>query len=588
MTDFNILHGLSTELFSAPGVVNPDLIIEEGHWYLCKDTAELFLGVKEQDTLVLKKINANILDQVVTSLIKLEIVDGNLLATYSDDSVVNLGKVNEDIPTNISVFTNDAGYATEQYVINTIAARVPVDTLAKKEEVVEVKTKLEAEVLPTIQETILPTVQELSETAATQEWVHAQIAKAELEDKEADLEAYYTKSEINGLIPDVSEFVTNTALENRSYATESFVDTKIASIPATDLRDYVKKDDLPDFTVFAKKTEQPDFSLFAKKSEVLTEIPAEYITESELASKDFATKDDIKNLIAEVPAEYITESELNAKGYLTEHQDLSEYAKKAELFGGSYNDLTDTPEIPSIKGLASEEYVDNAITNIEYPTVDLSNYALKSELKAKANEIPFTRSKFVTKATGSFSIGDDVRGLTIAEILAKLLGLEADAEPEGIIEEIVAYEIPMYTVTSEGVLTEVPYNYINLDVETAIDEPTESGFYQIVDQSGNIIESGYQEMQAYSNDIYYVIALPKKIDYNTMVAIQGYNTSLKVWAEVEKFEMTCDTAQVEMLCSEAGIDISHIDTSIYTIWASETCPTGSKLRYIINEEEAAI
>ncbi len=33
-------------------------------------------------------------------------------------------------------------------------------------------------------------------------------------------------------------------------------------------------------------------------------------------------------------------------------------------FSGSYNDLTDQPTIPSIAGLATEEYVNNAVTNI--------------------------------------------------------------------------------------------------------------------------------------------------------------------------------------------------------------------------------
>lgn len=37
------------------------------------------------------------------------------------------------------------------------------------------------------------------------------------------------------------------------------------------------------------------------------------------------------NFLTSIPDEYITEDELNAKGYLTEHQDLSDYAKKSEL-----------------------------------------------------------------------------------------------------------------------------------------------------------------------------------------------------------------------------------------------------------------
>ena len=78
------------------------------------------------------------------------------------------------------------------------------------------------------------------------------------------------------------------------------------------------------------------------------------------------------NFLTEVPTEYVTETELNAKGYLTEHQDLSSYALKTELhshankstldgitaskitewdnksnFSGNYDDLTNKPSIPS-------------------------------------------------------------------------------------------------------------------------------------------------------------------------------------------------------------------------------------------------
>lgn len=59
MADFKIRRGLSTALFSEPGVVNPRLVIEEGCWYLCTDTAELFLGVLTDGTLELKRINGD-------------------------------------------------------------------------------------------------------------------------------------------------------------------------------------------------------------------------------------------------------------------------------------------------------------------------------------------------------------------------------------------------------------------------------------------------------------------------------------------------------------------------------------------------
>ena len=78
------------------------------------------------------------------------------------------------------------------------------------------------------------------------------------------------------------------------------------------------------------------------------------------------------SFLTEVPTEYVTETELEGKGYLTEHQDISNLALKTELhshtnkgvldditsekvsewnnksnFSGNYNDLTNKPSIPS-------------------------------------------------------------------------------------------------------------------------------------------------------------------------------------------------------------------------------------------------
>lgn len=57
---------------------------------------------------------------------------------------------------------------------------------------------------------------------------------------------------------------------------------------------------------------------------------------------------------------------------------LNSKADKSELFSKDYNDLTNTPVIPSIEGLATETWVQQQITAI--PGVDLSGYALKTEI----------------------------------------------------------------------------------------------------------------------------------------------------------------------------------------------------------------
>lgn len=69
---------------------------------------------------------------------------------------------------------------------------------------------------------------------------------------------------------------------------------------------------------------------------------------------------------------------------------LNGKADKSELFSKDYNDLINTPVIPSIKGLASQTWVQQQIAAI--PGVDLSGYALKSE-------IPDV-SKYVEKVPG--------------------------------------------------------------------------------------------------------------------------------------------------------------------------------------------
>lgn len=72
------------------------------------------------------------------------------------------------------------------------------------------------------------------------------------------------------------------------------------------------------------------------------------------------TKDQVNELLGE-------KSDINHthEQYLTEHQDITHLATKEE--------------IPSINGLATEEYVNNQIDAI--PEVDLSNYATKEELE---------------------------------------------------------------------------------------------------------------------------------------------------------------------------------------------------------------
>ena len=174
------------------------------------------------------------------------------------------------------------------------------------------------------------------------------------EASDLDLSNYYTKDETDSLIEtavqniDLSSYATKVELEN--YDTSEQVDAKINAIeiPEIDLSDYAKKSDIPDVSRF----------------------------------------------ITEIPSEYVTETELNAKGYLTEHQSLEGYAKITDIPDVSGFALK--TEIPSIEGLATETYVNQKIAAI--PEVDLTDYALKSEIPDVSGFLTAVPEEYVTES----------------------------------------------------------------------------------------------------------------------------------------------------------------------------------------------
>lgn len=164
---------------------------------------------------------------------------------------------------------------------------------------------------------------------------------------------------------------------------------------------------------------------------------------------DYATKDDLNtkaniddiptktsqlendsNYLTSIPEEYITNEELNNKGYLTEHQDISEKADKTELFSKDYNDLINKPNIPSLDGYATENYVKSAIANAQLgdKEVDLSGYAtidalkLKADLKANNSEV-VKKTDIVTAIDNSSTNAQVPTAKAVNDILSTVTGI---------------------------------------------------------------------------------------------------------------------------------------------------------------------
>ena len=177
-------------------------------------------------------------------------------------------------------------------------------------------------------------------------------------DTNVDLTNYYTKSEVDVLIPTVFSGSYNDLTDIPSIpdttglASETYVDTAIAGVN-TFSGDY---NDL---------TNKP--TLFSGSYNDLTDIPQIEV-------------------------------------------DLSAYALKTELFSGDYADLLGTPVIPDTSGFITEAAIDAKITSaITSGTVDLSGYYTKTEVDGL---IPTTFSGDYNDLTNTPSIPTTLEGLT--------------------------------------------------------------------------------------------------------------------------------------------------------------------------------
>ena len=461
----------------------------------------------------------------------------NALATKEE-----LSAVENAIPTNISQLNNDVTFATEQFVIDKIAEAelsgkdVDLTGYAKESYVDEKIAEIKIPEVPT------------NVSAFENDANYITLNDV----PETDLTNYYTKSEVENLIPNVSSFVTMEDVEGQGYLKEH-----------QSLEGYAKLTDIPDVSNFASKEDIPSIDGLAsvdyvdgkfdgikvptKVSELENDngyvtqsaIPSleHYVTDDQIAS--FVTISDVENagFIKEViiPDEYVTETELNNKGYIT---DVSDKADKEHTH--SYNDLEDKPTIPTIDGLATTEYVDEKFNSIDIPEIDTSDLVsretFESALETKANDVLFADNYIVTTPIGGFVADESVQNMTISQIITKLLGLTLYAPPvtpglpenvpENTPEElktIIANETPAYVVDGSGNLVEAEYNtyYKQMTTTESYADSKGNHFYQIVnDETGELEESGYQIDTVYDDNLYMTIALPETV---TNFHLEAYN-----------------------------------------------------------------
>lgn len=221
-----------------------------------------------------------------------------------------------------------------------------------------------------------------------------------------------------------------------------------------------------------------------------------------------------------------------------------------DVLNGAEQDLT---------GYATEDWVtdQNFAKQSDLPSVAnfVTTERFETAVAAKADNIPFTSDVLVGNTLGKFEVqnktlvietptsgftaGDSLNGLTLATILAKLVGSDVipdePADVEEIVETVIENQYPAYTQDATGALVQQPYTYDSWTASQA-KEPMDgiTTFYQIVDDSGTVIESGYQ-CATVENDVdWLTVSLP---DVISSFIVEQYNDDINNWQEVT-FKMT--------------------------------------------------
>lgn len=107
---------------------------------------------------------------------------------------------------------------------------------------------------------------------ATEEFVITKIAEAELNDKDVDLSQYYTKTEVDAKIPDVSNFATKDEIP--------VVPTKVSELEND--AGYITAKDIPDTSVFVtnETLEEKNYITTAEATTQIEQIVEQKVTEA--------------------------------------------------------------------------------------------------------------------------------------------------------------------------------------------------------------------------------------------------------------------------------------------------------------------
>lgn len=201
------------------------------------------------------------------------------------------------------------------------------------------------------------------------------VTESELEDRldelniptpDVDLSDYYTKQQI-----DSKGYVTNAELVTKDYATRGELDAAVSNI---DLSDYYTK-------------EQSD-GKYQPKGNYITSIPSEYVTETELSAKGYATKTYVDNLNTEQ-----NEVIASKQGQLISGVNIKTVNGQSILGSGDIEIQGGTGGNVDLDGYATEQWVEEQGYLKSIP----SEYVTETELEGRLENVEVDLTNYYTK-----------------------------------------------------------------------------------------------------------------------------------------------------------------------------------------------
>lgn len=246
------------------------------------------------------------------------------------------------VPTNVSAFTNDAGYLTEHQSLDNYYTKTESDGIYATQVVVNEEIAARIREIRDVKDAI-ETKADKTEIPTVPTNVSAFTNDAGYLTQHQSLNDYYTKSEVD---TSLETKANKSEIPNlNGYATEQWVGQQGYLTEHQTLKTINGETIVGNGNIEISSGEETDPIWTAEKGNYYTK------TEVNASLESKANKSEIPSLNG-----YATEQWVGEQGYLTQHQSLDNYYTKTEV-NTSLESKADKTEIPSLNGYATEQWV---------------------------------------------------------------------------------------------------------------------------------------------------------------------------------------------------------------------------------------